>query len=229
VKKFLIVLGAAFLVILVIWFVVGFVQDAVLLKEGKDYADGALIAVAGQWSEKALLDRASPEFKQKTTIDELDRYFRGFSQLGAFQHSDLMQGRVVTYDDWVHGKKVIGEFTTKAQFENGEATIKLSVIKHGSHWQILGFNLQAPVFHTKRTPNQSMKPTAPFRYNSGVFAIDPAVAYLFLVRCSNALRTKALGGAYTPCIDGDLECRVRSAAVPPILETRREDATATFS
>jgi hypothetical protein len=163
VKKFLIVLGAALLVILVIWFVVGSVQGAVLLKEGKDYADGALIAIAGQWSEKALLDRASPEFKQKTTIDELDRYFRGFSQLGAFQHSDVMQGRVVTYHYWRDGNKIIGEFTTKAQFENGEATVKLSVIKHGSQWQILGFNLQAPAFHTQRTPNQTMKPTVPLR------------------------------------------------------------------
>jgi hypothetical protein len=163
VKKFLIVLGAVFLFILVvggIWFAVTVVQGISLDKESRAFADAALTAIVGQWSEKALLDRASPEFKEKTTIDQLDSYFRGCSQLGPLQHADPMQGQAGIFYDIVHGTKITGHYTTKAQFENGEATVSLNLIKHGSQWQILGFNLQAPGFRPRRTPNQTMQPTA---------------------------------------------------------------------
>ena len=45
------------------------------------------------------------------------------------------------------GKRVQGSYTTKAQFENAEATVTLGLIKHNDQWQIARFDVQAPGFH----------------------------------------------------------------------------------
>ena len=65
-----------------ILFVIGVIGFAILAYRGtqldKDssvYADAALKAIATDWSEKALLYCASPEFKQTTPIDQLDANF----------------------------------------------------------------------------------------------------------------------------------------------------------
>jgi len=39
-----------------------------------------------------------------------------------------------------------GKYTAKATFEKGEATIKLTLIKHGRQWQIGGFHVDSPAF-----------------------------------------------------------------------------------
>jgi hypothetical protein len=152
VKKFLIVLGALFLVILVVGGAgIGILafRGHALDKESSAYADAALPAIVGQWSEKALLERASPEFKQAVTIDQLDRYFRSYSKLGALQHAEPMRGQAGIFYDVSTGKSIRGEYSSKEQFENAEATVTLGLIKHGDHWQILRFDVQAPGFNPR--------------------------------------------------------------------------------
>jgi hypothetical protein len=168
-KKFLIILGALFLMILV----VGGIDFAILAyrgnaldKESRVYADTTLSAIVTQWSEKALLDRASPEFKQATTIDQLDAYFRSCSQLGALQHADSMRGQAGIFYDTKRGKMITGQYSTKVQFENAEATITLGLIKHGEQWQILKFDVQAPGFRPRPSPSQTMQPIAGWRMAS---------------------------------------------------------------
>ena len=43
-------------------------------------------------------------------------------------------------------KTISGQYTAKATFEKGEATVKLGLIKHGDQWQILGLHVDSPVF-----------------------------------------------------------------------------------
>ena len=162
-KKFLIILGALFLIILGvggIGFAILAYRGVALDKESSVYANSALPAIVGQWSEKALLERASPEFKQAVTIDQLDSYFRSCSRLGALQHADPMRGQAGVFYDTKRGKMITGQYSTKAQFENAEATIMLGLIKHGEQWQILKFDVQAPGFHPNPSPNQTMQPAA---------------------------------------------------------------------
>ena len=149
-KKFLIILGALFLVFIVLGGIglgILMFQGNALSKECSAYADAALPLIVSQWSEKELLDRASPEFKSATTIDQLDRIFEWCSKLGPLQHADPMQGQVTSFYDTKNGKVIRGEYSAKAQFENADATISLVLIKHGDRWQIAGFNVQAPGFN----------------------------------------------------------------------------------
>jgi hypothetical protein len=144
-KKFFIVLGSIFLALIVfgaIGIAVVAVRGTALDKEGKAYADAAIPAIVTTWSEKELMDRASPELKQAGTLDQLDRMFRWFSSLGRLQKCAPAQGQAIMQT----GKMTTGQYTAKATFEKGEATIQLLLIKHGNQWQIGGFHVDSPTF-----------------------------------------------------------------------------------
>jgi hypothetical protein len=146
-KKFLIALGALFLALVVlggIGIALVAIRSTALDKESKAYADSAIPEIASQWSEKALLDRAAPEFKQAVTIDHLDGMFRWFSRLGQLQKLDPVQGESNISLTPQTGKVVSALYTSKAYFENADATITLGLIKHGEPWQISRFEVQSP-------------------------------------------------------------------------------------
>jgi hypothetical protein len=148
-KKFLIILGSIFLALIVIGAIgIAFVavRGTALDKESKAYADSAIPAIVTTWSEKELLDRASAEFKNAVTIDQLDRLFRFFSSLGRLQKCEPAQGQAIMSATSQTGRMTTGQYTAKATFEKGDATIKLLLIKHGNQWQIGGFNVDSPAF-----------------------------------------------------------------------------------
>jgi len=145
VKKFLIILGSIFLALIVLG-AVGIALIAVrgnaLDKESKAYADAAIADIVTIWSEKDLLDRASPELKKAATADDLHRMFRWFSSLGGLQKCEPAQGQAIMQN----GKLITAQYMAKATFQKGEATIKLALIKHGNQWQIIGFHIDSPAF-----------------------------------------------------------------------------------
>ena len=145
-KKFFIVLGSVFLAIIVLGAVgiaVVAIKGSALDKESKGYADSAVPAINSTWSEKALLDRASPEFKKAVTIDQLDRLFRWVGGLGQLQKCEPAEGQAVMSAITQTGKRISAQYTSKATFQKGEATIKLGLIKHGDQWQILSFHVDS--------------------------------------------------------------------------------------
>jgi hypothetical protein len=147
VKKFFIILGSTFLVAIVLGGIgIAFlaIRGSALDKESKTYADSAIPAIVTGWSEKELLDRASPELKEAVTIDQLDRLFRWVSGLGQLQKCEPAQGQALMSATTQAGKVVSGQYTAKAAFQKGEATIKLGLIKHGDQWQILNFYVDSP-------------------------------------------------------------------------------------
>jgi hypothetical protein len=96
-KKFFIVLGSIFLALIVLG-VIGIAFVAVrgnaLDKESKAYADAAIPAIVTTWIDKALLDRASPEFNQGTTSVQVYHMFRWWERsLGRLQKYEPAQGQ----------------------------------------------------------------------------------------------------------------------------------------
>ena len=146
-KKFFAVLGIIFLVIIVLGAIgIGFiaVRGNALDKESKTYADAAIPAVVSGWSKQELLDRASPQFKQAVTQQKLDQMFRWFTSLGRLQKCEPAQGQAGITVTPQTGKVISGQYTAKAKFEKGDATIKLVLIKHGNQWQIASFYVDSP-------------------------------------------------------------------------------------
>lgn len=95
-KKFLIILGSIFLALIVLGALgIGLVavRGNALDKESKAYADEAIPAIVTTWVDKALLDRASPEFNQATTAVQVYQMFRAWESgrvtyKNASQHKD---------------------------------------------------------------------------------------------------------------------------------------------
>jgi hypothetical protein len=87
-KKFFIVLGVTFLVIVIL--VVAFVgytafSGGKLDKESKAYVDAAIPTIVSFWNEQELLKYASPEFQKATSPEDVDRLFGWLSTLGRLQ------------------------------------------------------------------------------------------------------------------------------------------------
>lgn len=147
-KKFFAVLGIIFLIIIVLGAIgIGFiaVRGNALDKESRAYADAVVPAIITNWNEKELLDRASPEFKKAVKQQQLDQLFRWFTSLGRFQSSEPAQGQAGITVTPQTGKVISGQYTAKARFEKGDATIKLGLIKHGDQWQVASFSVDSPV------------------------------------------------------------------------------------
>jgi hypothetical protein len=146
-KKFFIVLGSIFFTFIVLGIIAfGYIaiRGTALDKESKTYADSAIPAIVSTWSEKELLDRASSEFKNAVTIDQLDRMFHWFTSLGHLQKCEPAQGQAIMSATPQTGRMTTGEYTAEATFEKGEATIKVVLIKHGDQWQIGSFHVDSP-------------------------------------------------------------------------------------
>src|SRR5438552_1231216 len=96
-KKFFIVLGSIFLALIVLGAIgVVFVaaRGNALDKESKAYADAAIPAIVTTWLDKALLERASPEFNQATSAVQVYHMFRSWeSSLGRLQKCEPAQGQ----------------------------------------------------------------------------------------------------------------------------------------
>jgi hypothetical protein len=147
--RFLLVLASIVLALIVlgalgIWFFA--VQANALDKESKAYADAAIPAIITTWLDKAVLERASPEwYHDRTTAVEVYHFFRRCeSSLGRLQKCEPAQGQSLTSVTPRGGKTISAQYTAKAQFEKGEGIIRLILVKHGDQWQITGFNVSSP-------------------------------------------------------------------------------------
>ena len=144
-KKFFIILGSIFLALIVLG-AIGVVFVAVrgnaLDKESKAYADAAIPAIVTTWLDKALLDRASPEFNQATSAVQVYHMFRSWeSSLGLLQKCEPAKGQSLMSVTTYGGKTISAQYTAKARFERGEATIRLVLVKHGGQWRIVRFDV----------------------------------------------------------------------------------------
>ena len=70
--------------------------------------------------------------------------FRWVASLGQLQKCDPPQGQALMSATSQEGKRISAQYSSKATFQKGEATIKLGLIKHGDQWQILSFNVDSP-------------------------------------------------------------------------------------
>jgi hypothetical protein len=113
-------------------------------KESKAYADAAIPAIVAGWNDKELLDRGSPEFKRAATQKLLDQTFYHYRRLGRLKKCEPAQRQAGFSATAPTDKAVTAQYTAKATFENGQATITLDLIKHADQWQVRRFVVNSP-------------------------------------------------------------------------------------
>jgi hypothetical protein len=148
-KKVLMILGGIFAVLVVI-IVVGIAIVAVkgnaLDKESKQYVDAAIPAIVSQWDITEIQKRASQEFKAAVNDKDLEKLGRMFRRLGKFKAYDGANGDANISVTSEHGKVISAAYVGRVEFDTGPAEIKMSLIKHGDQWQLLGININSKVF-----------------------------------------------------------------------------------
>jgi len=145
-KKTLMILGSIFAV-LIIASVIGFsvlaVKGKALDKESKTYVDQVTPLLLENLSKDNLFKYASDELKNSSSPEEFVKLFNFFSKLGRFRKYIESKGQAnisVTTDK---GKQITGYYEAQADFENGPATIKITTIKKGDQWQVIGFHINS--------------------------------------------------------------------------------------
>jgi hypothetical protein len=143
VKKFFKIFGVASLLILGA-FATLFWNTKLYDREISEYANDAILAIATDWNEQALLQRASTELFAASTQQQIHGAFLNYRQLGRMTKYNV--ARSLAHVDvgftLVH-KKVTAVYIVKADFEHGSAEIKLSLIRRSGSWYVTGLHVTA--------------------------------------------------------------------------------------
>ena len=145
-KKTLMILGGIFAV-LVIAGVIGFsvlaVKGTALDEESKAYVDQVTPKILTDLKKETLFRYASDELKNSCSPEEFDKIFNWFSKLGNFIEYQESNGQANISVTTEKGKQITGYYEAQAEFEKGPATIRITTIKKGDNWQVIGFRINS--------------------------------------------------------------------------------------
>lgn len=150
-KKTIMILGYIFLTLIVV--IAATIASVTIIgkkldKESKAFVDAAVPAIVADWDVEELQKRASPELDASVDYDDVEDYFGSLQELGKFQEYNGSTGDSnITIS--LSGYEITADYTASADFEAGSVEMQISLIKHGSQWQILDFKV-SPEEYTRR-------------------------------------------------------------------------------
>ena len=109
-------------------------------REAKEYVDKVTPIILANLNKETLYQYASEEFK---TAPFQDAMFAMFARLGQLREYKGSNGQTNVSDTSANEKDITGVYQAEAEFETGPAIIKLTIIKRGDRWQIIGFNISS--------------------------------------------------------------------------------------
>jgi hypothetical protein len=143
-RRFLVILGGLALVIIVAAGVgVGVLvyKGNALDAESKAFVDSAVPAIAANWSKEQLLDRATPELRDSIKPEQFRSVFAAVSQLGPLVEYEGATGEANMSYMAGSGGAVSASYVAKVRFKEGEATIRIVLVKRDGRWMINGFHI----------------------------------------------------------------------------------------
>ena len=107
------------------------------------YAASAVDAICSEWAPQELHDRLSPTLAERWSKAEVDTTVALFrSKLGTLrEHSSPIGG--VEFSAGTGGFGFIGRYVIPATFERGPGTVRMTIVRDGSHWRIAEFYVRA--------------------------------------------------------------------------------------
>jgi len=143
-RRFLHILGALTLTIIVaggIGLGVLAYKGHALDAESKAFVDSAMPAITATWSERQLLDRATPELRASVKPEELEALFDRLSQLGPLVEYEGAKGEATMSYMVGSGGVVSASYVAKARFQNGAAIFRIALMKRDGRWLIHNFHV----------------------------------------------------------------------------------------
>jgi len=120
------------------------------------YVEANVPQVVADWNADALRQRAAPELLQQSDSAQLDALFAWFSSLGKLVRLETPVGHIGT--GTYPGSTFNGtwaDYVANAQFEAGEAQVKIVLRRHDDSWRIIGFHITSAAL----LPNTAAMPT----------------------------------------------------------------------
>lgn len=145
-KKALMIFGGIFVVLFIagaIVFSVIAVKGKALDRESKEYVDRVTPIILADLTKETLFKYASDELKNSASPEEFEKIFNWFTKLGQFREYKGSSGQSRIFISPGKGKQVTGLYEARAEFEKGPAIIKMTAIKKGDMWQVMGFNINS--------------------------------------------------------------------------------------
>ncbi len=147
------ILGVIFIVILLLcglaimsFIIVGNRLD----KESKNYANESILAIVKDWNVEEARERSSPEIIKILNQEDLEKLFNTYKQLGKLKKYNGVNGGSNISFFFGKGKAITARYVAEAEFENGDASIMILLIKH-EKWKILEFNITSKPYSQKDT------------------------------------------------------------------------------
>ena len=144
-KTILVVLGAIFLLLMVVGGAfIGYAAytGTQLDASSKQYVDQNVPAIVSTWSPSTLIEQASPRLMEKTSADQINQLFSSLSgKLGKFASYDGSKGDSNINFDLSGKTDTTASYVANATFQNGKAEIKILLTRENGQWKILGFHV----------------------------------------------------------------------------------------
>lgn len=148
-KKLLMFVGGVFLLLLVV-IVVAVVflvpKGRALDRESRQFTDDVVPKIVLEWKQEELWKQASRGFKAAATKEDLNKLFLMFQRLGGLKEYKGASGEANISITIKNGIVITANYTAKADFDAGPATINIVLVERNESWQILGFRVDSKVF-----------------------------------------------------------------------------------
>jgi hypothetical protein len=144
IKKILIVMGI--LLLLIILFIAGLViwtwhKSSSYEETAVPYIKNA-ITVISMWDEDVMRNYMSPEMRKELIEPDITDLVRAFSKMGVLISIDDPQFKTITVSrSKEHGAMKLVSYVVEAKYENGDATIDITLKDMGDTFNIHSFNL----------------------------------------------------------------------------------------
>ena len=151
-RKFLVWFGG--FSVLVVVLVIGSVAYLVYLgsgldKQSKEYADTAIVAITSHWDPAELSSRAAPQLLRTVSQGQLLSMFTWFGHIGKLVKYIGSKGSSTVFASIGGNDSTTATYVCAGKYENGDASVNLSLTKVNGDWRISGFQVNSPVLLPK--------------------------------------------------------------------------------
>ena len=126
------------------------VINSLYKKQADTFVDKALPKIINKWSVTQLTKYSHPYFFKQTPRDDVERVFFLFQTLGPLKRYLGSQGEITLSMSSTGEQIVAGNYNAKATFKNGDATIRIGIVRENKKWYISSFVVDSDAFK-KRT------------------------------------------------------------------------------
>jgi hypothetical protein len=132
--------------------------DERLNVESKKYVDTVLPIILKSFDANEFIKFAAPEFLKSVPEKRIFEIFNVYKKLGGFKKYLGSKGKAKTSIAIFKGKKwVYAKYTAKAEFANGLAVIKITIIKEKGKWFIYHIKIDSKVFNSDKKTKNNIK------------------------------------------------------------------------